>query len=203
MHIRLIAAFFACLLCCGEVNCEALEVHTPAEWATSGSLPSSVREIAGVKLSVDTLDGIQRRLGTAKRFRTNKGAAADDFLCYESKSNKFLIIGSGPMGGWSTVTTIAYGTAPPTDIRRNCVPSIIDIQRFAKSSWLIDLRYLEKLLHTKTKVTTDGLHHIRFEREIKSTKNDEGSLFCSSGIQAATTDATRIAFIQVWESCSK
>lgn len=204
MNIKLVTFVVAtCLLCASEVNGQSLEINTPAEWTTTGTLPSSVREIAGVKLSVDTLDGIQKRFGTAKRFRIDKGEAADDFLCYESKSHKFLILGSGPMGGWTTLTSIAYGVTPPSGVRENCAASVFDFDKRAKSAWLTNLPALEKTVRKKTKTTADGFHHVRFEREVKTRQGGNENMYCSSGVRALAKKSSVIEFAQIWESCSK
>ena len=108
MNIKLFTFVVAtCLLCASEVNGQSLEINTPAEWTTTGTLPSSVREIAGVKLSVDTLDGIQKRFGTAKRFRIDNGAAADDFLHAQQGLRAECRAGRYPAGYSGAASSIA------------------------------------------------------------------------------------------------
>lgn len=195
-----ICCLIALLVADFSIAAHPLVVTTPPEWAAHAQFPKIMRSLAGVTLEADTLQAVESRLGRAKKFRVDQSAAADDFICYRFNSEKYLVIGSGPMGGWNSVTSIGFGI-PASDVRKNCVTPL-NPTHIAEQSWQRNVQSLERLAKRKTKSTSDGRRHLRYEIESKPAKGQSVGLLCSGGVVLDANGGQNITFIQVWRSCS-
>ncbi len=74
-----------------------------------GRLSPADITLLDIRIGRETLDDVRSRFGTTKSFREppNSVSAAEE-LCYSSNNpadETHVLFGSGPMGGWSHVTT--------------------------------------------------------------------------------------------------
>jgi hypothetical protein len=97
------------------------EVRSPR----SGRLANADITLLDVRIGRESLDQVQARFGATESFRhPPNGAASNLELCYKLKSagkSAWVIFGSGPMGGWRTVTHFQVLSSAPKDV--SCAPS--------------------------------------------------------------------------------
>lgn len=141
-----------------------------------GRLSSADITLLDFKIGRETLDDIRSRLGNADLFRRPPNSvSANNELCYASSDpadKTIVIFGSGPMGGWSKITTFQVLSSeshelpcsPASKVSRNVstqsgirlgMPVTELIKKFGKPSdqgqWFITFTFKENSEHPKRK----------------------------------------------------
>ena len=93
--------------------------------ARKGRLSLTDITLLDVSIGRDTLDNVRSRFGNVKvSLEPENSASANDEICYSSNNTADetrVIFGSGPMGGWSIVTT--FQVLSRTSQNLLCTPS--------------------------------------------------------------------------------
>ena len=118
--------------------------------AQKGRLTSADITLLDIRIGQETLDDVRSRLGNTKSFREPpNSASAEEEICYSSTNpsdETHVLFGSGPMGGWSYVTTFQVLSLAPKELP--CTPAS-RISRFVATESGIRLGMPMKELRAK------------------------------------------------------
>lgn len=99
--------------------------------SASGELRPESFSVGGFLLNSTTLAEVQERLGAAQIVRTGPQDEADVSVCYFHRARRmtsYLILESGPMGGFSRITGFRLSSIGPN---KNCSQTAEDIAALA------------------------------------------------------------------------
>lgn len=96
-----------------------------------GDLPPESFSVGGFLLNTTTLAEVQERLGAAQIVRTGPQDEADVSVCYVHRTRRktsYLILESGPMGGFSRITGFRLSSIRP---KMSCSQTAEDVAAMA------------------------------------------------------------------------
>jgi hypothetical protein len=162
----------------------------------SGRLSNADITLLGVRIGRETLDQVQSKFGAAESFRhPPEGAGSDLELCYTLKSagmSVWVIFGSGPMGGWKTVTHFQVLSSAPNGVL--CAPSNLGSSPVVTRSGVRLGMALGALRVRLGAPTESGTNYAVFAFEQKSDHPKRGEFDMLSVLSATLTNQKVTSF---------
>ena len=164
-----------------------------------GRLSSADITLLDIKIGQETLDDVRSLFGNTILFREPPNSvSAEDELCYsstDSSDETHLIFGSGPMGGWSQITTFQVLSRRPKDLP--CTPTSL-VTRVVATEGGIRLGMSTKELRAKYgRPTEQGQGFVIYSFEQKSDHPKRKDFDMLSGV-SATVSNERVTSFQIF-----